>query len=59
MSKELLKNAQLRMQNAERTTKKEAFNYLGSKALFIEDRSNRLLMESTISEPPNRWVRLS
>lgn len=29
MSKELLKNAQLRMHNAERTTKNEAFNYLG------------------------------
>lgn len=29
MSKELLKNGQLRMQNAERTTKNEAFNYLG------------------------------
>jgi hypothetical protein len=29
MSKELLKNAQLRMHNAERKTKNEAFNYLG------------------------------
>jgi hypothetical protein len=29
LSKELLNNAQLRMQNAQRTTKNKAFNYLG------------------------------